>query len=211
VTPKLKPGRNAAIYTWRAHPDDAGQIRWHGDGHLVCTEGDCYGEAGRVNWCEHIEALVRSGEDSIPFWNGTLEDFNLEYVFIQVPMMPSHDLWTAVQFSETKSPDMLMASMRRDVAPSDIINLGFCSAGEGRLALRSLVKETFDQFWLENPSEECVSKMHNMVGQRAWTNAKKQGGNAWFLERWLVWQTGGCRTCFLGSMAPGDHTDLVPF
>jgi hypothetical protein len=203
VTSPIKASNTTVLFTWQFSEY---KIRWRGDGHLHCIGPDHAGTD--VTWCDHIERMVKTSEDAESIWSDDLDDFDMEYVLCMVPMMPTLNVWCAVKFLPIRA-GLMVAYFYRDIAPDIQVELGYISPGEGRMTLRSMVKENFEQFWLTYPDSQCVDSMHNMVAQRAWTTAQKAQDNSWFLERWMVFMTGKCMTCALGTV--GSFDDVIPF
>lgn len=188
-----------------AHPSllgslyvDGAEISFEDNGHMLCDQDQTY-------WCVHIQKIVKDGLDVPHIWDLTQYD-GVEWVAIEVPIIPAHNQWAPVRLAVTKvgGQPMIRAKMLGD--SYEEVFLGFLAPGEGRMTLRAMVYDWF-RGTVDPDSLNCQSKSHKFAAQMRWESDMKDEmkGPA---QLWCVWRTGACLSCTYS--ADDDNSDLIP-
>ena len=178
-----------------------------GNGHLQCS-------SDRTYWCDHIQRVVTEGWDSRFITNLLDKDetWAVEYVNLEVPMIPSQNIWLSAQLHATKAVGGIpMFGVEVQTQFSiDPEFLGFIGEGEGRDTLRVMALN----FLTGRPEFEnsvCSSSMHSMSAQRQW-RLDMDGDNRTrqFMQHYSVFTENKCLKCLGSSGDMSDMADLVP-
>jgi hypothetical protein len=164
------------------------------DGWIKCLQCE-------LNWCEHIEAMIRANDDAAFIWSpNTSWPDGAKF---QVPMFPTAGLYQEVRLSHITGLDSMLLV---DVLGPRYDPLGdyrwnqVCTISEGEaiFVIRVMLIELMKTDRSRSPI--CNASHHDVRAQEAFLR------NNQIMEQWSIWTTDMCSTCNKAL----DFSDLVP-
>jgi hypothetical protein len=157
----------------------------------------------RAPWCEHVEVMVREGQDLL---DGVLADF--ETGTISVPFIPSHGIWVPVRFSQIDGRYAWMLWIADSILDMEDGFLGVIGPGEGRAVVRGMIHTWSLKYRL--PDLKCTMSSHGYKSEMA--IRAHSGDKAWAAaHEWTLRWEHKCLPCHLhGSTFGESFDDLVP-
>lgn len=156
-------------------------------------------------WCEHIEKLIKDGDDSTLISPG---------LTVRVPIFPSQGVWVEVEIGDGEPFKDMAASMRMHYTP-DIgrpyqIDLGLWNKGEGRWSMRQVILDRLmaklapDEKFDSSPIiTRCPSSMHGFKQQLSLKNPPSV--NWKWACLWYIAMEKACLPCVELSSDPDDN------
>jgi hypothetical protein len=194
--------------------DGAEHVVWEDEetGRLFCECGSKKVRSPKTytDWCEHIEAVVRSGADAAP------EAFAALPERLAVPMAPTASFWIIVGLGPVDDgmrPAFVdggyayenrvklskgISSITRPEVPEHRLHLCYLAPGEGRMVLRQMLFEWLRSFYRTAPP--CNSKLHKTNprwGRRDGRDTPIRPED--WPDLWCLIAEGKCRSCLTYS------------
>lgn len=194
------------------HRDETGAfIVPQPSGSITCNKHPASGGG----WCEDIEWALGRRLDASDVWeHGMSVDPWLPHV--TVPIMPSKQLWAIVRLHKLDN-NLLRAVKtephRRD--SGELQSLGFISKGEGRMILREMILDWFQEF-LDIDKHRCRSIEHTARKTMLVSQDCNSSSVAVFINCWTMYHFDECEYCWAAGRSSGRRAvpafdpDLIP-
>ena len=168
------------------------------NGYLKCDDCDQY-------WCEHIEALIKDGDDADSLWhNYTIGRDEM----VMVPMVPSLNLWaTVVLRPDHEMPVQCYEVLFSHDPAAEGVFVGYLHVGEARATIRTMLWDWFQGYPGTN-NIECKSSGHGFRQQMVWERKVLANHKTYLINAWSIKYDGKCIAC--ATTGSDDFSDLVP-
>ncbi len=152
-----------------------------------------------AEWCEHLEDLIRSGQDAPLLWEA-LGQADRSPGTLSVPLMPSRSMWIVVQY-ESSGPDTVQIRATEYRATTDPQVIGLMVRGEGLDVARTIIHDAALSWLGVMPgAPTCRSGRHGMRSHLLLSEALKDSSSARYLENAATfWSSGMCKACWTDS------------
>lgn len=167
----------------------------------------------QTNWCDHMHKMIGSSADSDMIWVKDPAADYLEFIYLEIPMFPSINLWTMVNLTLNKDAPIPMYRVEWPFLTCTEGRIGhslrfICNItqGEGRKIIRTCLIE----YMYGDPGrkKECASHAHGPYEEKVWQQHQKTLDH--FSEDWCVYTTDACLTCLKKFDPLNIPDDLVP-
>lgn len=171
----------------------------YSSGRIVC-------DLCQKRWCSHTQEQVTTGEDQKFIWFN--EGGAAEYAYnmrLEIPMFPSHDLWTSVGlvFVESARIPMYKVEWMLILDTFFVCNI---TPGEGRQVIRTCLVEVM--YADRSRQEVCSDSSHGPNEQLRWESSR--GTQHHVAQDWCIYTTGQCCGCYKKFNAGSIPDDLIP-
>lgn len=149
------------------------------------TRGVLECDVCNLPWCDHIREVLRTGLDTLGIWlkDGEGNDLDMRGLNIQVPLVPSLDVFSWVTIGELVGTVYKVYVHHGDIQDAFI---GLIGHDEGRLTIRNMIVAWIFEVVDINVLPHCQARSHSPSKQNALhQNMRKPEGKVAEYYSWL--------------------------